>query len=377
MKTKLVTIVSIASMGFLASLPASADELMIAGWDFSQYVGDGFLSIDSSTFTDTLSANYSNLDPTGNAGAESAQYGTMYIDGQFGSTDVPEGTGTEQFIPTAGSLVSNKDAPVQGIGDNEFDAHSVLSGEGQAYTQLLAMTANTEVDVVFQADVSSVGTASNWFVTFGAKAFSGTSTVGVDFSPTGSGYTTIDSVTLTATEAPYNVALSSESSGEGFVRLRFNSAGGQPIIDNVGVHADLAGGPCAGSGGDSDGDDICNNEDNCPYASNPGQADSGGIGNGPPDGIGDACQCGDVTGDGKVNSADATMIIRKSLGLTAPAFNVPCNCDVTDVSGDTCNSADATMITRKALGLSAPPFGNHCGNYTGACACDAGGNCLP
>jgi hypothetical protein len=129
-------------------------------------------------------------------------------------------------------------------------------------------------------------------------------------------------------------------------------------------------------GTDSDGDDVPDASDNCPYAYNPGQEDSGGIATDPPDGIGDACQCGDVTGDGKVNSADATMITRKALGLSAPAFNVPCNCDVTDVSGDTCNSADATIITRKALGLSAP-FGNHCGNYTGECTCDANGNCPP
>jgi hypothetical protein len=128
---------------------------------------------------------------------------------------------------------------------------------------------------------------------------------------------------------------------------------------------------------DLDDDGVLNIADNCPHAANPSQEDNGGIGNDPPDGIGDACQCGDVTGDGKVNSGDATMITRKALGLSAPAFNVPCKCDVTDVSGDTCNSADATMITRMALGLPAPLFGNHCGNYTGGCECDGAGNCLP
>ena len=41
------------------------------------------------------------------------------------------------------------------------------------------------------------------------------------------------------------------------------------------------------------------------------------------------------------------------------------------------DSADATMIIRKALGLDAPTFGNTCGNFTDVCECDASGNCLP
>ena len=41
--------------------------------------------------------------------------------------------------------------------------------------------------------------------------------------------------------------------------------------------------PCANQGGDSDGDGICDNQDNCDFTANPGQADSDG------DGIGDAC----------------------------------------------------------------------------------------
>ncbi len=41
--------------------------------------------------------------------------------------------------------------------------------------------------------------------------------------------------------------------------------------------------PCSGQGGDSDGDGICNNTDNCPNDYNPNQADSDN------DGIGDAC----------------------------------------------------------------------------------------
>ena len=118
---------------------------------------------------------------------------------------------------------------------------------------------------------------------------------------------------------------------------------------------------------DSDGDTICDDADNCIYVANAGQEDCctpGSSSTSNPDGIGDACQCGDVTGDGQANSFDATMIRRQAIGLSAPLFNFPDNCDVT---GDrACNSLDATMITRKALGLSAPVFGNDCPNFTGS-----------
>jgi hypothetical protein len=81
---------------------SSAQASLVARWDFSQYAGDGFMSIDGgSSFTNTLSANYSDLDPTFGAGFESAAFGTMYVDGSFGSTPVAAVSGSEQFLPTA------------------------------------------------------------------------------------------------------------------------------------------------------------------------------------------------------------------------------------------------------------------------------------
>jgi len=106
---------------------------------------------------------------------------------------------------------------------------------------------------------------------------------------------------------------------------------------------------------DSDGDGILDPYDNCPYTYNPDQKDSGGVGAGsPPDGIGDACQCGDVTGDGIVDLSDKTILSRSLAGLGPygsvagmPGFD---KCDVVDTSG-TCTASDKTVIARAIAGL--------------------------
>jgi len=110
---------------------------------------------------------------------------------------------------------------------------------------------------------------------------------------------------------------------------------------------------------DSDRDGIVNEFDNCPWVSNAAQTDNGGLGPGTtPDGIGNACQCGDVTGEGQVTDTDAAFIKRQALGLSAPLFLVPDNCDVT---GDgVCNGTDATFIRHAAAGTVSPLFGQRC-----------------
>ena len=106
---------------------------------------------------------------------------------------------------------------------------------------------------------------------------------------------------------------------------------------------------------DTDGDGIPDAQDNCPYTYNPDQKDTGGIGSGsPPDGIGDACQCGDVNNDGVVDNIDAILILRSMAGTTPypggvttlPGYN---KCDV---NGDgTCDDTDAMIIQRAVVGL--------------------------
>lgn len=234
MKARLLAIAStILSIVVSASIAGSAQAYLVAGWDFSQYFNDSLLSTDGVTFQTTLSANYSDLDPTFGAGAESAPFGTLYFNGQFGSSAVAAtGTLTEEFLPTAGSLTSNLDVPAV-----SFDAFTVLLDEGQAFSNLMSMIARDSVSVVFKADLSTVPeTGGNWSVSFGGKTFEGTSTVGVEFSTDGSSYAIVDSVILDANDAQFAVNLGTAPSETGFVRLNFNPVdANQPIIDNVAI----------------------------------------------------------------------------------------------------------------------------------------------
>ncbi|MHC4236307.1 MAG: hypothetical protein ACYSUQ_14415, partial [Planctomycetota bacterium] len=55
---------------------------------------------------------------------------------------------------------------------------------------------------------------------------------------------------------------------------------------------------------DGDDDSAIDACDNCPFVSNPGQQDDGGLNTTIPDGKGNACQCGDVDDNGMVNEFD-------------------------------------------------------------------------
>ncbi len=226
---------AILSMAVCTSIAGSAQAFLVAGWDFSQFVGDGLLSINGTTFRNSLTANYSDLDPTFGAGAESAAFGTMYINGAFGSSSVnPTGNNDEAFLPTEFSLAANLDVPKP-----SFDAFTVLQSEGQFSFAYLSMTAPAPVSVVFGADLSSVPeTGGNWTLSFAGKTFSGSSTVGVDFSINGSSYANVGSVTLDAADKRFFLNLGTAVSERAFVRLNFDpSESGQPIIDNVAISA--------------------------------------------------------------------------------------------------------------------------------------------
>jgi hypothetical protein len=233
MRTLKTSLMSLAASALVAG---SAHSTTIAGWDFSQYLGSGNLTIDGTNGADTLSANYSALDPTNGAGAESAAYGTMFINGLHGSTAVDPFSGTPAIVPVAPSLVSNLGAP----GAIPFDSQSVLVDEGQMFFNELSLVAQSPLDVVFRADLSSDPRhGENWGITFGGKTVSGTSVLGVSYSLDGLTYVPVTNVNLDSNDTPYSVLFAPITADVLYVRLNLATANGNPIIDNVSVNATL------------------------------------------------------------------------------------------------------------------------------------------
>jgi hypothetical protein len=102
---------------------------------------------------------------------------------------------------------------------------------------------------------------------------------------------------------------------------------------------------------DPDGDLVPTARDVCPYAADADQMDRGGVGAGSaPDGVGDACQCGDANGDGRVTIGDAIAITRSLLSPPTATIARPELCDVGGSAG--CTIADAVILRRALL---APP----------------------
>ncbi len=239
----------IAPFAMTVLMAGPAHATLIAGWDFSQYIsGGGFLSIDGQTLTNTLAANYA----TGNLIGDAAlPYGTMYINGLFGSSLVtPVGNGSEPWLPVPGSLSANLSAPVLGGNTLEFDSLGNLIAAGQDNANLLRMSALGLVDVVFQAN--SVGLpGTDWVLSFGGRSNSQPTNLTVEFSPSGENY-------LAATPAPiqllpstsnegvrFEIALTANGSDSMFVRLRFDNSG-QGNLDNLALNANAIPEPATG-----------------------------------------------------------------------------------------------------------------------------------
>jgi hypothetical protein len=159
--------------------------------------------------------------------------------------------------------------------------------------------------------------------------------------------------------------------------------------------------PCDLLGGDGDGDGICddgngsgvvgdapcscqpgsppscaaNCDDNCPWSANPDQLDVGRLGAPDlPDGIGDACQCFDVSNDGRGNVLDS-VVYRRAVTSHPPPLAAPQKC--LGAGAATCDAGDVAPL-RNALALLPPAPANVCaaaGACTASADCPAGISC--
>ncbi len=126
------------------------------------------------------------------------------------------------------------------------------------------------------------------------------------------------------------------------------SASPDDDLDFLGADCDNCAAVANADQADADADGRGNVCDNCRYAANPSQLDRGGKGSSnTPDGIGDACQCGDVSGDGKVTTVDAVQIARSLLSPPTVILPQPQLCDVGGTKA--CATADAVIIRRSLL----------------------------
>jgi hypothetical protein len=232
-------IASIASM--VVCLAGSAQAETIAGWDFSQYMGDGSFVKDLSLVpSNTLEANYSNRAAAPGAGPPAAAFGTAYFDGSNGSTSVNPSALSPALVPTAalrnGSLHSNLRAPGAVKGYADFDSKTGVKGAGQPLFNRLSMTATAGVDAVFKADLGAAPPSlHHWEVSLGGRTFDGSSSVDVEFSPDGITYSPMTTFNLTTTDTRFSAPLVGAVGSTAFVRLGLDPSGGQPVIDNVAV----------------------------------------------------------------------------------------------------------------------------------------------
>ncbi len=114
--------------------------------------------------------------------------------------------------------------------------------------------------------------------------------------------------------------------------------------------------------GDADGDGVDDPLDNCPLEPNPSQDDAGGIGPGSlPDGVGDACQCGDVDGSLRVEQPDVDLLRLDLAGAGPPPL--PERCSVAGFDGPNASDCDMldVVVLRRALQQLGPGLLQLCG----------------
>lgn len=224
-----------------ATLTTAANAEMIAGWDFSQYMGPGFNSTDNASLNaDTLISNYSDLDANG-VGTDSG-YGTMYVDGSYGSTDIVLDGTNDEIMPSTGSLLSNSDAGIA-----LFDVSNALisKNEGaQINDNDLAYTSQSDsaFNVVFGVDTSSVSDYTDFSLSFAALD-TDSATLSISYSTDGATWSIAEDFAVTTADTAYTTSVFSDVSDTAYFMFTFNEIG--TVIDNVSISGNAVPEPSA------------------------------------------------------------------------------------------------------------------------------------
>ena len=253
MRSKMQWHFLVAAMAALAVAGPAQAGPMIAGWSFSQYVGDQLLDTDGDFAGEgTLAANFSNRIPGDGAGAAANPYGTMYLNGSHGSTAIDVDGSPPLFAPSQslGSLSSNQNSPLAfGTPVGAIGFNGPCGGQdGQAFCEatnamVASPTGGGPLRVVFQASLVPDGMlGQDWMVSFAGRTLTaGTSDVTIDFSTDGVTYTGATIRQLTAVDSVFSVDFSAvlgDTVASAYVRLAFQPvAGSLPLIDNVAISA--------------------------------------------------------------------------------------------------------------------------------------------
>ncbi len=199
----------------------TGDNFLVAGTDFSYFLGSFFADCDGDFVEDTsCAANHSDLDPNG-LGAESAAFGTISF---------------TAATATTGSLASNINLPVTaGQSLNPFDSFTLQASEIPSVSTNALSLVGTGASVVDFAFNTGGLNANTFRVDFGAQAQTGGAgsniVISADF---GSGFQFIQNVVVSAIDTAFGADVFAGSATAGVVRLEFQSG---VAIDNLGISA--------------------------------------------------------------------------------------------------------------------------------------------
>lgn len=100
---------------------------------------------------------------------------------------------------------------------------------------------------------------------------------------------------------------------------------------------------------DDDGDTVPNALDNCHWTPNPAQDDAAGVGIATPNGVGGACECGDLSDDGAVDAADVALLRARLADPAGTAVSAQglAKCSVIDLGAAACDVVDLVVVRRR------------------------------